>query len=321
LAVARGWQWRGAAATAAYVAGAAGDSTLCARLYELLAPYDHGLVITGGGANVMGPVGLYLGSLASCCGRWEAAEAHLEDALTTAERMEGRPAVAWTQFQLAQVLLPRGDHGDRDRARRLLRSAAEDADRLQMTIHAERARAVLRTTEPPGNVFRREGDVWLLSFEGTTVRLPDAKGLHDIARLLATPGLEVSASELVGLQATESDPVLDDRARHAYRQRLAELDKTIADADRDQDLERAARARVEKDALVDALSAAYGLGGRPRRVSDAAERARKSATARIRDTLSRIHARHPSLGEHLSASITTGTRCCYQPAELTRWRL
>ncbi len=159
-----------------------------------------------------------------------------------------------------------------------------------MTTHARRARDLLATTEPPPNVFRRDGDLWVLGFAGTTVRLPDAKGLHDIARLLATPGLDVPATHLVGLDAaadatTGSDPVLDEGARRAYRQRLAELDTDIAAADHDHDLERAALARTEKDALVDALSAAYGLGRRPRRLGDPAERARKTVTAHPRQPL------------------------------------
>jgi hypothetical protein len=58
-----------------------------------------------------------------------------------------------------------------------------------------------------------------------------------------------------------------------------------------------------------------------RRLGDASERARKTVTARIRDSLGRIEARHPQLGGHLRASIATGTVCSYRPAEQVRWRL
>jgi hypothetical protein len=78
----------------------------------------------------------------------------------------------------------------------------------------------------------------------------------------------------------------------------------IDDADATNDPERAARARKEKDELVQALTAAYGIAGRPRRLGDANERARKTVTARIRDSIGRIAERHPGLGEHLGTAVT-----------------
>ena len=62
-----------------------------------------------------------------------------------------------------------------------------------------------------------------------------------------------------------ADPVLDDRARAAYRARLAELDAGIDQADADHDPHRADRANAEREALLQELSSAVGLGGRPRR--------------------------------------------------------
>jgi hypothetical protein len=44
-------------------------------------------------------------------------------------------------------------------------------------------------------------------------------------------------------------------------------------------------------------------------------------TARIRDSLSRIEARHPALGRHLRESIVTGTFCAYRPTTPVRWQL
>jgi hypothetical protein len=76
-------------------------------------------------------------------------------------------------------------------------------------------------------VFRRDHDVWTLSFAGATITLPDAKGLRDIATLIAAPGVEISAAELAGLPAAGADPVLDDAARAAYKARLAELDDKL----------------------------------------------------------------------------------------------
>jgi hypothetical protein len=115
--------------------------------------------------------------------------------------------------------------------------------------------------------------------------------------------------------------VLDERARAAYRARLAGLDRELADADAHQDVARSARLAAERDALITELARATGLGGRRRRLGDTAERARSTVTARIRDAIGRISGTHPELGRHLSASVFTGTRCCYRPARTVRWHV
>ena len=103
-----------------------------------------------------------------------------------------------------------------------------------------------------GNVFRRDGDVWTVAFNGRTVPLRDAKGLRDLAVLLAAPGWEVAVTDLAAgvpggqapaVAALGADPILDDRARAAYRARLAELDGELAEADAHHDIERSARCR------------------------------------------------------------------------------
>lgn len=97
---------------------------------------------------------------------------------------------------------------------------AQTAKRLGMTVHARRARSLQVEATAPENVFRRDGEMWTLRFAGQVARLPDAKGLHDIARLLATPGREASAVELVGVEASAeatagSDPVLGRHLRES----------------------------------------------------------------------------------------------------------
>jgi hypothetical protein len=113
--------------------------------------------------------------------------------------------------------------------------------------------------------------------------------------------------------------LLDARARAEYRRRLAELEDDLADAERCADLGRAERAAAERDFLAAELAAALGLDGRPRRAGDAAERARKAVTARIRLTIGRIGAEHPELGRHLENSLRTGTFCAYRPEGKVVW--
>jgi hypothetical protein len=78
-------------------------------------------------------------------------------------------------------------------------------------------------------------------------------------------------------------------------------------------LHHAEHARLEREALLNELASAVGLGGRDGRLGDSAERARKTITSRTRDSISRVQHHHPELARHLDSTITTGT-CCYTPA-------
>jgi hypothetical protein len=166
---------------------------------------------------------------------------------------------------------------------------------------------------PP--VLRASGDTWELAYAGECIHLPDLKGLHDLATLIANPGRPVHAVQLLTgaapPQPISADPVLDDRAKAAFRRRLAQLDEDIDWATERQDAARAERARTERDALLHELKAAVGLHGRDRRLGDDTERARKTVSSRIRDTIARIRQHQPELADHLAATVSTGIWCCY----------
>lgn len=172
-----------------------------------------------------------------------------------------------------------------------------------------------------GNVFRLDGAVWHLRYAGRAASVPDGKGMHDLALLLAAPGRCVPVGELLGFAAPGADDVLDATARTAYKARLTDLETEIDEAEELGDLGRAGRARTEREFLIHELAAATGLGGRARRLGDETEKARKTVTARIRHTIGRIARIHPELGEHLEASIRTGTQCSYQPSGQIGWEL
>jgi hypothetical protein len=153
----------------------------------------------------------------------------------------------------------------------------------------------------------------------------DSKGVRDLAVLLSAPNREVPAAELMAqgmaLDAGGSDAVLDERARREFKERLTDLDADLADAEAASDLGRIGSIKAERDALAHELAAALGLGGRARSLGDPAERARKAVSARIRDAVKAIGACDPRLGDHLQASVRTGTFCSYAPATDVRWRV
>src|SRR4029453_18618222 len=164
-----------------------------------------------------------------------------------------------------------------------------------------------------------------------------SKGLHDLARLLAEPGREVHVLDLaaegtdsqsislaaaagVGLAPVgKGEPVIDGIARAQYKRRIAELEADVDQAQDRGDPAAAAVAQEELDTIITELTAAYGLGGRPRRSPDHVERARKAVSPRVRNAIGRIDREHPRLGRPLQTSIRTGMFCSYEPDRDVHW--
>jgi hypothetical protein len=319
--------WAPAASFASELAAALGARAACRWLYDALTPLAGGVAVMGVAITFRGAVDHHLGLLAAALDRPAAARAHLEHALAVHDRLGARTWALKSRYELARVLPATEAAG-------ALAEVAAEAGRLGMTELARLAaagRPAGGAVPAAGDVFRRDGALWTLRYAGRTVRMRDAKGLRDLAALLASPGRPVRAADLVAASAGDAavpaelrmgaDEVLDERARQEVRARLLDLEAEIEEAGRWHDPERAARAALERDALVDELAAATGLGGRSRRLGDQSERARKTVTARIRDVIDRVERVHPALGAHLRASVTTGTYCSYSPPAPAAWEL
>jgi hypothetical protein len=283
------------------VATGLGEATACAALYELLIPHAGLWAVDGIAACCWGPVELELGRLALALDRRSDALDHLGRARVSAQRA-GAPLVS-----------------------------AEAASLEQRCGQLDATGTVADGDAPEGNVFRRDGQFWTLSFRGGTIRMKDAKGLRDLARLISTPGHEIHVLDLAANRAAPAGPalrqardlgdMLDAQARAEYRRRLAELEDDLADAEQCADLGRADRARAERDFIAAELAAALGLGGRPRRSGNSAERARKAVAGRIRLTIGRIDQEAPDLARHLANSVRTGTFCVYRPEIPVDWTM
>jgi pimeloyl-ACP methyl ester carboxylesterase len=173
------------------------------------------------------------------------------------------------------------------------------------------------------NGFTRGGEVWTITFAGTIIHLKHSKGLADLAQLVARPGVDLEALALAAgsppEQRAAAEPVVDQRALASYRTRLRELEEGLEEAETRDDLRQHERLEAERQALLDELRRATGLGGRTRKMSDDAERARKAVSGRIRQAIAAIRAAHPALGEHLEGCVATGTYCAYCPKAPTTW--
>jgi tetratricopeptide (TPR) repeat protein len=375
LVLPRNGLWLLALASSALAAAQLGEDEAAAALYPLLLPYADRTIIVPMPHPITcyGSAAFYAGSLAATLSRWDEAVRHFELALDANRRLGAGAFLVRTQFELARTLLRRGETGDAPRALVLLRRAAAAAGALGLVAVGAPIERLLASTEAGSltdgssaglrrpasrdealadilverDVFQREGEIWRIEHEGTTVRMRDAKGMRCLSLLLAQPGREILALDLEARSVDERnraavatehptfDPglaarddlgdageLLDARAKAAYRARLDELRDELREAEEFNDSPRAARVREEIEILTMELSRAVGLGGRDRRAASHADRARLNVTRAIRAAMQNIARVHPALGDHLTLTIRTGRYCCYAPDPRVpiRWR-
>jgi hypothetical protein len=286
-------EWLASVAQVAETLALTGPHPVARWAYDALAPYAGLFVVEGICAAVRGPVHRHLALLADALGDRDTAAAHRAEAVAQARALGAAALVT-----------------------RIQREGAGSGPAPVGSAPVSAA---------PDHVFRRDGEVWTLGYAGREIRLRDSKGLRDLHALLTRPGTAVAALDLAGgapgrgSAAADTGEVIDAQARAAYRDRLRDLEEAAAEADAAADIGRSARIAAERDALVEALTQAYGLGGRVRRAGSDAERARTAVTARVKDAIRRIGQVHPELGRHLARSVRTGTFCVYDPDQPTRW--
>jgi hypothetical protein len=270
-----------------------------------------------------GPRDLLAGRLAHLDGRAEVAVDHLRRSLSFCERLGSPPLIAQSSLALAEALATRGDAEARSHAARARKTA------LSVGMQAVAARAEtlaggvppavpLAATPAPGATpslsIQRRGELWALSAGGREIALKDARGLGYLEALVATPHREVHVLDLLGADVEgDGGPVLDEKAKRAYRERAEALRESLEEATRFSDAGRAEKARAELEALADEVSRAVGLGGRDRRVASVTERARINVQRRLRDVIRRAGAADAFIGRHLELSVKTGVFCLYAP--------
>jgi hypothetical protein len=201
----------------------------------------------------------------------------------------------------------------------------DDSDTVQNRIAAIVAahdRRSLAASEQA--VFRKEGEIWTLSFDRKAVHVADTLGLGYIAELLRKPRVAIEAAQLAGadikstkLAAVPGIPLADEPAIKAVRADLVEKKAALAGLQE--------RDWTRKGALQEDIKKLEYLGevgthqGKARKVAGTAQRSRTSVTNAINRAIDHISGQHPGLGRHLKESIKTGTAPVYAPANVPDW--
>jgi replicative superfamily II helicase len=195
---------------------------------------------------------------------------------------------------------------------------------------AEAAAPYLADAPPAAtNVFRRQGQMWTLAFDGKAAHMGDSKGLAYLAHLIRNQGAEVHvaalAAQVAGKEGAlllgDSGEVLDEEAIRTYRTRLRALEGEAEAAGRSNDPGRREAAVAEADALKSQIAAAVGFRGRARRAAGDAEKIRKAVSLAITRALGNIAESHPELYQHLTDSVKMGMVMAYAPGVRVEWVL
>jgi hypothetical protein len=307
------------------------DAELAQQVYDLLTPYADLPIMPSLAVTCLGSVERSLGLAAFAFDRPDLAVEHHDRAVTANRLLGNRPLTAIALADFAEALLRRGRSGDSERGAALLAEAASEAEALGMTARAATWQARLGDLTSRSATIRRQGRHWLVTLDEHQAIVPHRLGMTYLARLLANPGRAIPALELAAngtgapasLAASIHQPMIDDQAKAAYRQRAEELTQDLAEAELAADLGRAERLRSELAAFVEELDRVFAKGGRTRAFADPQERARTAVRKAIKRALDEITAVDANAGAALRSSITTGTTCCYtpDPQHLYTWSL
>ena len=212
--------------------------------------------------------------------------------------------------------------GDAERAAALRDTALATYRRIGATWWRERLEAQAFASPEPGRstaMSLRPGQagVWFVGRGSVESAIPARRGLEHLHTLLTHAGTDVPALRLAGgvetVEQAGLGAVIDDQAFTAYRRRLAEIDTELDEADACSDAVGSARLTAERAALLAQVSAATGLGGRPRSTGSGAERARVTVRKAIAAAIEAIHAADPVVARHLTTHVRTGLTCRYEP--------
>lgn len=209
------------------------------------------------------------------------------------------------------------------------KSGVNDADSEVVETHAINE----ERKDQPRYYFRLVGAIWELRYGEEQGKFPKSKGLRTIHRLLQSPGENVLATELHGIDTKKFTPdqtvqeVSDHAALSDYRTHLADVDSELAEAKRNSDEAAISRLSEEREQVTHAIRQSLGLAGRSRSLGsrskqDAARVAVRRNLDRAIKTLREIRPPMSNLANHLHRNIKCdGITFVYQPEECPEWEL
>ena len=177
-----------------------------------------------------------------------------------------------------------------------------------------------------GYVFQRKGQHRMLAFNSEIEITTETNGTWYIEQLLAKPNVAFRCTHIEALHAGMAEEtstgsigeMVDMQALKGYHDRLREIAEELEEATSFNDPARQEKLGDERQAILDQIKSAQGLGGRVRHKFDA-ERSRKTVCKAISRAIEAIEKVHPEMGLHLQKSINLGLEVSYCPDVVIDW--
>ena len=178
------------------------------------------------------------------------------------------------------------------------------------------------------NIFRPDGERWLIRFKGKQRSLNKCKGLEYIHILIKNKGKEYSVQDLLSehskrpIKFDGADDLYDEQALAEYKKKVKELDNDIEKAKKDGDSSNAERLEMERSEIINLLSQTWHKD--IKKLNLESERFRKSIGRAITRAINKTQKQLPELGKHLKDSIPShysGVSLSYHPSEEIEWVL
>jgi hypothetical protein len=165
---------------------------------------------------------------------------------------------------------------------------------------------------------------WEVRFQGQSASMTHLDGFFYIAKLLQSPQMELSVTDLYkqfhnaetkDVASQSRQEIVDNAALKAYHERLIAIDAELDAAERAGDEIERQELQGEKLKLKEQIRTASPLFGRLRPMKTDTESIRTAVAAAISRALDRIHENLPELWKHLDKHIDspTGSKPIYLP--------
>lgn len=202
-------------------------------------------------------------------------------------------------------------------------------------------------TVRPEYIFKRNGDMWEVTYKGKPTNIKHRNGMLYIEHLLRNPKREFRPLELKqiieppetviplgdespgneddsakkegGMSPVEANAVADNEALRAYYNRLTEIDVELEEAICNKDQAKEDELLSEKDAILQQVRGSTVIQGQFRQFSGNETKVKDAISTAIRRAINSIKEHHEELSVHLDSNVSRGNPFSYSSEPEIDW--
>ncbi len=210
-----------------------------------------------------------------------------------------------------------------------------------------REKEIPASTDKPPYVFRKQGDMWEVTYKGKATNVKHQKGMLYIEHLLRNAKrqfkpLELkqiidppetviplgnvnpiseddSAKKQEGMGYIEANAIADRDALKGYYDRFKQIDVELEEARCNSDQATEDKLSKEKDAILQQMRSSKAIRGQLRQFSGNEAKVKGTISTAIRRAIDSIKEHNEDLSEHLDSNVNRGSPFCYSSEPEVDW--